>query len=153
MTFDTDFGDGGFKSSKPLEPELQRFSDDLVWCNHVVLFAPMWWGGLPAKLKGLFDRVLLPGYAFNTREKTIAGLPKPMLEGRTGRVVFTSDTPGFFFRMVYRQALVHQTRGQIMHFIGVKPTKVTWLSGATDASRKKIKRWSSDITRLGRAAA
>ena len=33
--------------------------DSLTWAEHVVLILPMWWGGLPAKTKGLFDRTLL----------------------------------------------------------------------------------------------
>ena len=153
MIFDADFGESGFKNTKPLEPVLEAFKSDIEWCNHFVVVAPMWWGGLPAKLKGLFDRVLLPGFAYNTRETSFVGLPKPMLGGRSARVIFTSDTPGWFFRLIYGSALVRQTKGQILHFIGMKPAKFTWFSAATDATAERIAGWTTTVEGLGRAAA
>ena len=56
MAFDADFGQTGFRNAKPLEPDLERFVAGLSWAEHFVLVAPMWWGGLPARLKGVFDR-------------------------------------------------------------------------------------------------
>ena len=53
MVFDMDFGQGGYDNWKPLEPVLDGVLSDIEWANHVVLAVPMWWGGLPAKLKGL----------------------------------------------------------------------------------------------------
>src|SRR6218665_436779 len=41
-----------------------RFWDLLTWCDHFVVVHPLWWGGMPAKLKGLFDHALQPGKAF-----------------------------------------------------------------------------------------
>ena len=52
MTFDPDHGTGGYATTKPLEPILQEVLADLEWCEHFVMAAPMWWGSLPAKLKG-----------------------------------------------------------------------------------------------------
>ncbi|MGE0347883.1 NAD(P)H-dependent oxidoreductase [Hydrogenophaga sp.] len=106
LRFDTDYGKGNFDDPKPLEPELEQLLQDLSWSEHFMMSTPMWWGGLPAKLKGLFDRALLPGRAFDTRSKTLIGLPRPMLTGRSARVVVTSDTPGWFMRLAYRNALL-----------------------------------------------
>lgn len=153
ISFDPDYGSGGYSDPKPLEPALQMLADDLAWSDHFVVLTPMWWGGLPAKLKGLFDRILLPGFAFSTREKTTMGLPSPMLQGRTGRVVFTSDTPRWFFRLVYQQAVAVQVRKQILHFIGIKPARITWFSGATDASEAQVSNWVETVRALGRAGA
>lgn len=153
MQFDTDFGDGGYKRSKPLEPQLQSFTDDLSWSDHVVLSSPMWWGGLPAKLKGLFDRTLLPGFAFDTRTTTALGLPTPMLTGKTGHVLITADTPGWAMRLFYRRAMIWQMRGQIFSFVGIKLVKVSWFPGATDADESRISRWAKSVHRLGLKAA
>ncbi|MEZ5507060.1 MAG: NAD(P)H-dependent oxidoreductase [Gammaproteobacteria bacterium] len=38
--------------AQPLEPDLQTFQDSIVWAQHLVVVAPVWWGGLPARLKG-----------------------------------------------------------------------------------------------------
>ena len=53
LAFDLDFGFGGYDNQKPLEPDLEQVLADIEWSEHVVLTTPMWWGGLPAKLKGL----------------------------------------------------------------------------------------------------
>lgn len=152
LAFDSDFGRAGYASPKPLEPDLQRVLDDLRWCEHLVLVTPMWWGGLPARLKGLFDRTLLPGLAFDTR-KTSWGLPAPLLGGRSARVVITSDTPGWFLRLAYRNALIWQLRGQILGFVGFRPSRFTLLSGASHPGQGVVARWLAQVAKLGAGAA
>ena len=118
-----------------------------------MMSTPMWWGGLPAKLKGLFDRALLPGRAFDTRNKTLVGLPRPMLTGRTARVVITSDTPGWFMRLAYKNALIWQLRRQILEFVGLKPTRLTHLGPASEPKAGEVARWVAQVRRLGSQAA
>ena len=36
----------------------------LLWADHVIFIFPLWWFGLPAILKGWFDRVLSVGFAY-----------------------------------------------------------------------------------------
>ncbi|KJZ21123.1 NAD(P)H-dependent oxidoreductase [Loktanella sp. S4079] len=152
MTFDIDFGFADYSHDKPLEPDLEKFLIDLEWANHFVIATPMWWGGLPAKLKGLFDRAFLPGRAFDTRV-TKLGMPTPMLTGKTGRVILTSDTPRWFERFVYRSAFMHQTSKQVLAFVGIKPTRYTYFSGASHASATKINGWLSQVESIAKRAA
>ncbi|MEM9140481.1 MAG: NAD(P)H-dependent oxidoreductase [Pseudomonadota bacterium] len=152
LSFDPDFEFGGYREIKPLEDGLEQVIADIEWSEHVVVTTPMWWGGLPAKLKGLFDRVLLPGRAFNTRETTWAGLPKPMLEGRTGRVIMTSDTPGWFMRWIYHNAMLRQIRDQILGFVGIE-TRVTYFAGASHPKDGLVGRWVAKVQGLGAMAA
>jgi len=72
LEFNPDFGGGGYKKQRPLEQDLKDVLGNLVWSEHVVLLMPMWWGGLPAKLKGLFDMVLLSGTAFSSKHQRCA---------------------------------------------------------------------------------
>lgn len=148
LQFDMDYGLGGFKNAKPLEPDLEKVLSNIEWAEHVVLTTPMWWGGMPAKLKGLIDRSFLPGRAFDTRGK----IPKPILTGRTGRVFLTSDTPGWYFWLVYRNALKWQLKKQVLGYIGVK-TKVTALSGASHIKDKKLSKWIDQAKTLGAVGA
>ncbi|MFO1025232.1 MAG: NAD(P)H-dependent oxidoreductase [Acetobacteraceae bacterium] len=43
---------------------LEAHVDSLRHCDGLVLVYPTWWFGMPAMLKGWFDRVWLPGVAF-----------------------------------------------------------------------------------------
>ena len=153
LHFDGDFEWVNFEHPKPLEPALEQWLQDLSWSEHFMMSTPMWWGGLPAKLKGLFDRALLPGRTFDTRKKTLLGLPTPMLTGRTARVVITSDTPGWFMRLAYKNALLWQVRRQILEFVGLKPTRLTHLGPASEAKPEQVQRWVKQIQQLGTQAA
>lgn len=151
MAFDDDFGQAGFRDTRPLEPALAAFVEDLQWSQHVVMVAPMWWGGLPARAKGLIDRTFLPGIAFDPRQRTM-GLPKPLLKGRTARFILTSDTPWWAFRFVYGRSLWRQVKQQIFGYVGIAPTRFTHLSPVEHSTPAVRARWLADIGRLGQAA-
>lgn len=148
MRFDTDFGCAGFADAKALEPALERVLEDIEWSEHVVMTSPMWWGGLPAKLKGLIDRAFLPGRTFDTK-LVKNGLPRPMLSGRTARVILTSDTPGWFMRLVYKNALFHQLGRQIFGFVGLKPVRFTHFSAASHPVPNAVDRWIRKVEKIG----
>ena len=151
LAFDADFGISGSSKPKPLEQCLQSFQKDIEWSDHFVVMTPMWWGGLPAKLKGIFDRTFLPGWAYDPRQ-TKMGKPAPLLAGRTARAIVTSDTPTFFLSLFYRKALLHQIKGQIFHFVGMKPAKVTHFAPASKAGPEKITPWLKQVAALGQYA-
>jgi putative NADPH-quinone reductase len=148
MDFDADYGFAGYKQSKPLEPDLEKMMTDLEWSNHFVLVAPMWWGGLPAKTKGAFDRAFLPGRAFDTRVPP-GKMPIPMLAGRSGRLILTTDTPKWVLHLLYRGSTINQIRGQILHFVGIKPAKVSYFSGASHPKAGKPEKWLRKVAALG----
>ncbi|RLK02705.1 NAD(P)H-dependent oxidoreductase [Ruegeria conchae] len=152
LQFDHDFGQGNYEDFKPLEPVLEQVLQDIEWSDHLVLTTPMWWGGLPAKLKGLIDRTFIPGRTFDTRNTTKIGLPAPMLSGRTARVILTSDTPGWFMRLIYRQALLRQLRDQVLGFVGFKPTRFTYFASASYPNPGSVERWIGKVARMGAAA-
>ena len=44
---------------------VKKYDDQLAVAEAIVLVYPAWWYGMPAMLKGYFDRVWLPGVAFD----------------------------------------------------------------------------------------
>ena len=153
LKFDMDYGAGGYTNSKPLEPVLETFLEDLEWADHVVMAAPLWWGSVPAKLKGLFDRMLIPGRAFDTRNTTAMGLPKPLLTGKTGRIIITADTPRWLLRLAYGNAMLRQLAAQVFGFVGIRPTRFTYFSGTSHPKPGAVDRWVSRVEKIGAQAA
>ena len=148
LTFDIDFEQAGFKGAKPLEPDLERIMTALGAARHVTLATPMWWGGLPAKAKGLFDRAFLPGRAFDPRQKRL-GLPKPLLAGRTARLIMTSDTPGWAFWPMYGAAMKRQIKGQILSYVGIRPMSFTHFSPVETSTPEIREAWLAKAEKLG----
>jgi NAD(P)H dehydrogenase (quinone) len=61
----------GYRKRTELEPDLLESWEKIKWAEHLVFVFPIWWGGMPAMLKGFFDRLFLPGFAFQYRENSV----------------------------------------------------------------------------------
>jgi putative NADPH-quinone reductase len=151
LRFDVDFGQAGFRGAKPLEPDLEAVMAAILRAEHLVLVTPMWWGGLPAKAKGLFDRAFLPGRAFDPRKRRM-GLPIPLLAGRTGRLILTSDTPGWAFWSMYGAALRRQVKGQILSYVGIRPMGFSHFTPVEHSTPGIREGWLAKTRALGQAA-
>jgi NAD(P)H dehydrogenase (quinone) len=68
-------------------PTLAREQERLLWCDLLILQYPLWWGGLPAILKGWFDRVLAYKKFYDLANRYDNGVLK-------GRKVVMSITTG-----------------------------------------------------------
>lgn len=53
-----------------LPPEVQHEQEKLRAADALVVQFPLWWYGMPAILKGWFDRVMISGFAFGTDPST-----------------------------------------------------------------------------------
>ncbi|MEL7213699.1 MAG: NAD(P)H-dependent oxidoreductase [Pseudomonadota bacterium] len=152
LAFDPDHGAAGYTKVKPLEPDLAKLRADIEWSEHWVLCTPMWWGGMPAKLKGLFDRTFLPGWAFDPQQQTKSGMPLPLLTGRSARAFVTSDTPTVYFGLLYHKALLRQIRGQIFSFCGMRPARVSHFAPASHPKEGAVDGWLRKVAQLGAQA-
>ncbi len=46
------------------DPDVRRSIELVRWAEGLIVIYPTWWSGLPAILKGWFERVFLPGVSF-----------------------------------------------------------------------------------------
>lgn len=63
--------------SRTLSADIVAEQEKIDWADTVVFQFPLWWYGMPAILKGWFDRVFVKGYAY--------GIPDPDRPHRTLR--------------------------------------------------------------------
>jgi putative NADPH-quinone reductase len=137
----------GYRREQPLEPDLQRAQAEIQWAEHLVFVYPVWWGGVPALLKGFLDRVLLPGFGFRYRRGS--SLWDRLLGGRSARLIVTLDTPGWYFRWVWGAPAHRQMRQTVLEFCGVRPVRLTTFAPVRGSTPEQRQRWLRDVSRLG----
>lgn len=93
----------GYKVIQQFEPDLLKVQEDIKWADHFVVFYPSWWSTMPAILKGLFDRIWMPHFAFNFKKEGFGSgyIWYRLLKGRTARVFVTSDSHPFMARFIF----------------------------------------------------
>lgn len=137
----------GYRKRTELEPDLVRAQNKLIWADHLVWIYPVWWGSLPAILKGFIDRVFLPGFAFNKRKDSLWW--DRYFIRKTARIICTLDQPPWFYRLVYKSPSHNAMKKGTLHFIGVKKVKITSI-GPIRLSKEKFRmKWLNKIERLG----
>lgn len=129
----------GYQQVQPLEADLRRAQADIVWAEHLTLVYPIWWGGIPALLKGFFDRVFLPGFAFKYREGK--AFPDKLLHGRSAHLLVTMDTPPWYYRWVYRMPGLHQVRKTTLAFCGIEPQRTLTFGPILGSSADQRETW------------
>lgn len=130
-----------------LEPDLKSAQADITWAHHLVWVYPIWWGAMPAVLKGFIDRVFLPGYAFKYRKGS--SLWDRLLAGRSAELLVTMDSPPWYFRWVTRMPGHHQMKKAILEFCGIRPVKVHSFGPVRTASPERLKQWLARARQLG----
>lgn len=129
----------GYKQIQPLEPDLLAAQAAISAAQHLVFVYPIWWGGMPALMKGFFDRLLLPGYAFKYRPHS--PLWDRLLSGRSAQCLVTMDAPPWYFRWINRMPGHHQMRRTILEFCGIRPVSILSFGAVKDASAAKRQKW------------
>jgi len=138
----------GYRKRTELEPDLLNSQEDLKWADHLVWIYPVWWGSVPAIMKGFLDRVLLPGFAFKKREGSIWW--DKYFTGKSARIICTLDQPPWYYRLIYRSPSHSAMKKLTMNFIGVKSVKITTIGPLRLSKESFRKKWLAKIEKLGR---
>jgi len=137
----------GYKEIQELEPDLVQSQELIKWAEHLVFVYPTWWATMPALLKGFFDRVFLPGFAFKYRENSPYW--DKYLTGKSARVITTMDAPAWYNFLVYGNAGQKAIKRGTLQFCGIKPVKVTTIGGVKAMKKEQLTNWLTKAEKLG----
>jgi putative NADPH-quinone reductase len=136
---------------KGTPPEaIRQCQATLAWAQHWVILYPLWLGSMPALLKGFFEQVGRPGFAFG--EARGRGLPRKLLTGRSARVIVTMGMPGLFYRWYYRAHSLKSLERNILAFVGIRPVRASIVGMVEGVSAATRTRWLRQMSELGRRA-
>lgn len=137
----------GYAKRMELEDDLKEAQDLIRWCDHLVIIHPVWWGGIPAQLKGFFDRAFLPGFAFKYRDKGVWW--DKLLAGRTAEIIYTIDQPIWYYKLINGAPGLKQLKKMILSFCGFKVKRVTGFPNVRFSTPEKRLKWLERTTQLG----
>ncbi|MBB6498893.1 NAD(P)H-dependent oxidoreductase [Pedobacter cryoconitis] len=130
-----------------LEPDLLTSLEKIKKADHLVWIHPVWWGGLPAMMKGFIDRLFLPGITFKYRENSVWW--DKLLAGKTGHIITTLDQPGWYYRLFYGNPSVNQLKKSTLEYCGVKPVAITYIGIIKTSGVRQREQWINKIYQLG----
>lgn len=139
----------GYKEIQALEPDLIEFQKALQWADHFVIVYPNWWCTMPAILKGLFDRVWLPGFAFNFDKQTKKVIRR--FKGKSARVIIVAGSHSPFKTWWLFGDYTNEIQHGILGFAGF--TSAVSAFGPSDRISDEVRgKWLKQVSELGRRA-
>ena len=137
----------GYRQRCELEPDLLRAQEWIKWTDHLVWIYPVWWGGIPALLKGFLDRTFLPGFAFRKRENSVWW--DKLLTGKSARIIATMDQPPWYYWLVYGAPSQRALKKCTLEFCGITPVRITSIGPVRLSKPAWRDRWLKKIRQLG----
>lgn len=127
------FDDQHLRRDLAFDPETARYRDLVAWADQFIFIFPIWWGGMPAILKGFIDRVFVAGFAYHYTKTGLKG----HLNAKAW-IIMTHNTPSFLvpFTQDYGKVL----KGQILKPCGIAPVRVTQIASAEKLSDQRYQK-------------
>lgn len=148
MKFNPNFmGSYSSEIKMQLEPDLIYAQQKIKWAHHIVIVHPVWWGSVPAILKGFFDKVLTPGFAFKYKENS--DWWDKLLSGKTGEIIYTADTPIWVNRFIFFAPSVNMISKRVFAFCGIKTKRIKGFGPVRGSDVETRKQWLEDAKCLG----
>ncbi|PLW80400.1 flavodoxin family protein [Candidatus Woesearchaeota archaeon] len=110
--------------------ENKKIQEKIKSSKKLIFIYPVWWGTMPAILKGFFDRVFVARYAF----KYVKGVPIGLLKDVKALVFITSGAHETLSRIF--QSPVKNIKYEILRFCGIK-AKVVQFGNSRELDDKR----------------
>ncbi len=118
-----------------LDPKVGEYQQRVSRADHLVFIFPVWWEVMPALLKGFFDKVFLPEWAFAEADAS------PLLTHIQGATAITSmDAP----EAIHTSVEAVLCKG-ILEFCGVQQTHWFNICNVSQVSPADRDAWLNDI--------
>lgn len=135
-----------FESGAPALSIIQA-QDALRWADHLVVFFPLWLGGMPALLKAFFEQTFRPDFAFEYGD---AGqVTRKHLTEKSARVIVTMGMPAWVYRWFYCAHGVKVLERNILAFCGISPVRTSLIGSIENLSEAQRLRRLNSVQQYG----
>jgi 1,4-dihydroxy-2-naphthoate octaprenyltransferase len=130
------------------EADIQKARNYITWAEHLVFVYPIWWGMMPALLKGFLDRVFVPGFAFY---ELVQDDYKKLLINKTAQLIVTMDTPFWIYRLFIKSPGTRAMKIATLQFCGISPVRTLHCSPIKYATEEEKGKWLKQAYNCGLA--
>jgi putative NADPH-quinone reductase len=102
---------------------------------------------MPALLKGFFDRIFLPGFAFKFEGKSF--LPKQYLKGKSARIITTAGGPWWYY-FIFGNPSIASIKRITLAFCGVSPIKTKGFYDIKRVSQERAEKILFKVRKMAR---
>lgn len=133
--------------NKFISPENMEIQQKIKQANGLIFIYPVWWGGMPAIMKGFMDRVFTPGFAFKYRkDKLLNFVPDKLLNDKKVLALTSLGGPWFVYKLILNPiALINKL---VIFGLFCSKIKTLQIFSANRLTDKKIKE-VNHITKKG----
>ncbi|MCC9265769.1 NAD(P)H-dependent oxidoreductase [Bacillus velezensis] len=130
---------GGEKKRSDMnrDAETKKYRKLMKEADHLIFIYPLWWGGVPAIMKGFFDRVLVAGEAYTYENGRVKGL----LRAETAQVFYTADSPGWYLKWFRKNSDWITLKKSILQFCGIQKAERNLFSVVRTSTPELREKW------------
>lgn len=125
--------------------DVQEEQEHIRWADVIAVIYPVWWTGLPAMLKGYFDRVLTYGFAYAYG----AHGPEQLLKGKKGIFFTTQGNPREVYTASHMfDAMKKTTDEGIFAFTGIETLDHIFFTSVPSVDEAKRHEYLDEVKSL-----
>ncbi len=125
-----------YTQGKKPSREVMKFQKMLKSADEIIIIYPVWWNGMPGMVKGFFDRVLTPGFAYYFKPVLFdQGYPVGLLKKMRATIFLTTASHKLLYR-IFTGARAHkQVRRDLLGMTGMR-IKIFHLDNCVKLTKK-----------------
>lgn len=136
--------------AKPDDKRVEDVQDIVSWSDHVVLMFPMWYGGIPAHTRGFLEHLGRGGFLLAEGEEN--KWPRPMMKGKSLRIVMTMGMPSAVYRLAFGAFGVRSLEKGVFGISGFHPMHHTLIGMVEAMGNDGRLRWLEKMRVMGSKA-
>ena len=106
-----------FKDGDTTDPLVTKYQTVLRSSTNLIIITPIWWNDLPGMLKGFFDKVMKPQFAYVNTPRGVKGR---MTNIKRVDVLTTSTSPTWYLKLFSGNAIKRVFMGATLKQLGIK---------------------------------
>ncbi|MCF6160909.1 NAD(P)H-dependent oxidoreductase [Furfurilactobacillus milii] len=119
-----------FKDGDTTDPLVTKYQTVLRSSTNLIIITPIWWNDLPGMLKGFFDKVMKPQFAYVNTPRGVKGR---MTNIKRADVLTTSTSPTWYLKLFSGNAIKPVFMGATLKQLGIKQRHWTNCGGITNS--------------------